>query len=71
MVESRFKVSLFSDYIQNVYLPTVDLIDNLGNTAIGWGQTNDGKFLIQDNSGFLSLGLQLLLESLTNLITSK
>ncbi|XP_044268828.1 uncharacterized protein LOC123014008 [Tribolium madens] len=35
----------YTDYIKPVYLPTVDLIDNLDNIALGWGQTSD------ENSG--------------------
>ncbi|EFA04680.1 brachyurin-like [Tribolium castaneum] len=31
----------YTDYIKPIYLPTVDLIDNLDSTAIGWGQISD------------------------------
>lgn len=42
---SKVYIFTFSDYIKPVYLPTVDLIDNLSNTAIGWGQISDGKLI--------------------------
>ncbi|XP_063914561.1 brachyurin-like [Zophobas morio] len=45
----------FTDYIQPVYLPTVDQADNMGNLAIGWGSVNDETPSLSNTLNYVSV----------------
>ncbi|XP_063914409.1 brachyurin-like [Zophobas morio] len=54
LVKFHLPVAL-NDYIQPVYLPTVDQADNMGNLAIGWGSVSDETPSLSNTLNYVSV----------------